>query len=108
MRVVDRVHGGTADLGAAPKTWQLSLVEALVLQGKFSDALDALDAAQAFADSLRTRGINRIPMLFQHDPAEPVGVWLELREDHRGLYARGRLAPERRAMLERMRFVWRA
>jgi HK97 family phage prohead protease len=33
-------------------------------------------------------------MLFQHDPSEPVGVWLELREDHRGLYARGRLIPE--------------
>jgi HK97 family phage prohead protease len=48
----------------------------------------------AFADTLRQRGINRIPMLFQHDPAEPVGVWLELREDHRGLYARGRLIPE--------------
>ena len=31
------------------------------------------------------RGIHRIPMLFQHDPSEPVGVWLELREDHRGL-----------------------
>jgi HK97 family phage prohead protease len=48
----------------------------------------------AFADTLRLRGINRIPMLFQHDPAEPVGVWLELSEDHRGLYARGRLIPE--------------
>jgi len=33
-------------------------------------------------------------MLFQHDPAEPVGVWLELREDFRGLFARGRLIPE--------------
>jgi HK97 family phage prohead protease len=33
-------------------------------------------------------------MLFQHDPAEPVGVWLELREDAHGLYARGRLIPE--------------
>lgn len=48
----------------------------------------------AFADTLRLRSINRVPMLFQHDPAEPVGVWLELREDHRGLYARGRLIPE--------------
>ena len=48
----------------------------------------------AFADTLRSRGVHRIPMLFQHDPAEPVGVWLELREDHRGLYARGRLIPE--------------
>jgi HK97 family phage prohead protease len=48
----------------------------------------------AFAQTLRTRGLRRIPMLFQHDPAEPVGIWLELREDHRGLYARGRLIPE--------------
>jgi Escherichia/Staphylococcus phage prohead protease len=48
----------------------------------------------AFADTLTARGIRRIPMLFQHDPAEPVGVWLELREDARGLYARGRLIPE--------------
>ena len=48
----------------------------------------------AFDTSLRLRGVRRIPMLFQHDPAEPVGVWLELREDTRGLYARGRLIPE--------------
>ena len=48
----------------------------------------------AFERSLRLRGVRRIPMLFQHDPAEPIGVWLELREDARGLYARGRLIPE--------------
>ena len=48
----------------------------------------------AFAASLRQRPVRRVPMLFQHDPAEPVGVWLELREDDRGLYARGRLIPE--------------
>ena len=48
----------------------------------------------AFANTLVQRGVHRIPMLFQHDPAEPVGVWLELREDHRGLFARGRLIPE--------------
>jgi hypothetical protein len=33
-------------------------------------------------------------MLFQHHPSEPVGIWLELREDFRGLFARGRLIPE--------------
>ncbi len=48
----------------------------------------------AFRQTLKTRGVRRIPMLFQHDPAEPVGIWLELREDHRGLYARGRLIPD--------------
>jgi len=48
----------------------------------------------AFATTLRSRGLRRIPMLFQHDPAEPIGVWLELYEDTRGLYARGKLIPE--------------
>lgn len=48
----------------------------------------------AFAETLRLRGPRRVPMLFQHDPSEPIGIWLELREDHRGLYARGRLIPE--------------
>ncbi len=48
----------------------------------------------AFAETLKLRGLRRIPMLFQHDPAEPIGVWLELREDYRGLYARGRLIPD--------------
>jgi HK97 family phage prohead protease len=48
----------------------------------------------AFKTTLATRNIRRIPMLFQHDPSEPVGVWLELREDGKGLYARGRLIPD--------------
>ena len=48
----------------------------------------------AFAATLARRNIRRVPMLFQHDPSEPVGIWLELREDHRGLFARGRLIPE--------------
>ncbi|MGZ8373208.1 MAG: HK97 family phage prohead protease, partial [Rhodoplanes sp.] len=44
----------------------------------------------AFAQTLRTRGLRRIPMLFQHDPAEPIGVWLDLFEDARGLNRRCR------------------
>ncbi len=66
----------------------------------YASLFGEIDAARdmvmrgAFAATLSTRGVHRIPMLFQHDPAEPIGVWLELREDHRGLYARGRLIPE--------------
>jgi len=45
----------------------------------------------AFRDSLAGREANAIKMLFQHDPAEPIGVWDEIREDARGLYVRGRL-----------------
>jgi Escherichia/Staphylococcus phage prohead protease len=48
----------------------------------------------AFRDSLRLRGPRGVKLLFQHDPNEPIGVWLELAEDSRGLFARGRLMPE--------------
>jgi HK97 family phage prohead protease len=48
----------------------------------------------AFRETLKQRGLRKIPMLFQHDPAEPVGIWLEIAEDWRGLRARGRLIPD--------------
>jgi HK97 family phage prohead protease len=48
----------------------------------------------AFRESLAARGARGIKLLFQHDPAEPIGVWLELREDAAGLFVRGRVLPE--------------
>lgn len=45
----------------------------------------------AFSKSLAERGAQGIKLLFQHDPNEPIGVWLDIREDARGLYAKGRL-----------------
>jgi HK97 family phage prohead protease len=48
----------------------------------------------AFTQSLKLRGARRVPMLFQHDPAEPIGIWLDLQEDWRGLRVRGKLIPE--------------
>ncbi|MGE0501460.1 MAG: HK97 family phage prohead protease [Rhizobiaceae bacterium] len=45
----------------------------------------------AFARSLKERGATGVRMLFQHDPAEPIGAWTEIREDERGLFVRGRL-----------------
>ena len=45
----------------------------------------------AFARSLGERGASGVRMLFQHDPAEPIGVWAELREDAIGLHVKGRL-----------------
>ena len=47
--------------------------------------------AGAFAAALAKRGAGGIRMLFQHDPARPVGVWTSLREDARGLAVQGRL-----------------
>jgi len=63
------------------------------LFGEIDQARDMV-VRGAFAATLAARGVQRIQMLFQHDPSEPVGVWLELREDSRGLFARGRLIPE--------------
>lgn len=48
----------------------------------------------AFAESVARRGAAGVRMLFQHDPAEPIGVWLDLREDAQGLFVRGRLISE--------------
>jgi uncharacterized protein len=45
----------------------------------------------AFRDSLAERGAAGIKLLYQHNPAEPIGVWDFLKEDSRGLLARGRL-----------------
>ena len=46
----------------------------------------------AFAQSLQKRKSSGVRMLWQHDAAEPIGVWTALREDARGLYVEGRLA----------------
>lgn len=40
--------------------------------------------------ALAGRG-QRVKMLWQHDPAQPIGVWDEVREDDRGLRVKGRL-----------------
>ncbi|MEM9845329.1 MAG: HK97 family phage prohead protease [Pseudomonadota bacterium] len=36
----------------------------------------------------------RVRMLWQHDAAQPIGVWDEVREDETGLYVKGRLLPD--------------
>lgn len=45
----------------------------------------------AFLRCLRRKPAEQIRMLFQHDPAEPIGTWLDLRETERGLHVMGRL-----------------
>lgn len=47
----------------------------------------------AYARSLaRLKADGRqVKMLWQHDPAQPIGVWDEVREDGRGLHVKGRL-----------------
>lgn len=47
----------------------------------------------AFLNSLVARGAPGVRMLYQHDPNEPIGAWKTIREDARGLYVEGVLAP---------------
>lgn len=51
-------------------------------------------APGAFADSLKRRGTDgavAVPLLWQHDPAQPIGVVERLSEDERGLRVVARL-----------------
>ena len=52
----------------------------VVLPGAYAASLKVLAAKGA-----------RVKMLWQHDPAQPIGVWDIVREDGRGLYVKGRL-----------------
>ncbi|MCG8445908.1 MAG: HK97 family phage prohead protease [Hyphomicrobiales bacterium] len=47
--------------------------------------------AGAFQESLRRRGPGQIKLLWQHMTSEVIGKWLEIREDRRGLYVKGKL-----------------
>ena len=50
--------------------------------------------AGAFRRSLIQRGTAGIKLLYQHDPAQPIGVWVQLVQDNRGLFVTGRLLPD--------------
>lgn len=47
----------------------------------------------AYAKSLARlkREGRQVKLLWQHDPAQPIGIWDEVHEDARGLYVKGRL-----------------
>jgi Escherichia/Staphylococcus phage prohead protease len=45
----------------------------------------------AFAKSLNSRPAGKVKLLRQHDPEEPIGIWLDLAEDRKGLRAKGKL-----------------
>ncbi len=58
------------------------------LFGKSDQGGDTVESG-AYAASL-SKG-RSIKMLWQHDPAQPIGVWDEVREDGKGLWVKGRL-----------------
>lgn len=55
--------------------------------GVVDQGLDVV-AEGAFKKSL---GKRKVKMLWQHDQSQPIGVWDEIVEDHRGLKVKGRL-----------------
>jgi len=77
---------------------ELTVTDGTIIEGYaslFGDQDQGGDVVQkgAYAKSL-TRLIadgRQVKMLWQHDPAQPIGVWDEVREDARGLYVKGRL-----------------
>ncbi len=52
----------------------------VVVKGAYAKSLAALSASG-----------RSVKMLWQHDPAQPIGLWEEVREDGRGLWVKGRL-----------------
>ena len=62
------------------------------LFGKRDQGGDVVEAG-AYKGSLAllARKGARVKMLWQHDPAQPIGVWDEVREDATGLWVKGRI-----------------
>lgn len=48
-------------------------------------------APGAFTKTLGKKGPQKIKLLWQHDPAQPIGIWEQMQEDAKGLKVTGRL-----------------
>lgn len=48
----------------------------------------------AYRASLGVKSATAVKMLWQHDPAQPIGVWESIQEDETGLRVKGRLLTE--------------
>lgn len=75
-----QLHGGTGIEGYASLFGSCDQGGDVVAPGAYARSLASLMA--------QGRGVK---MLWQHDPAQPIGIWDEVREDERGLYVKGRL-----------------
>ncbi|WP_226621685.1 HK97 family phage prohead protease [Alloyangia pacifica] len=76
----------------------LTLTEGMRIEGYASvfgraDQGGDVVAPGAYAASLQRLAAEgrAVRLLWQHDPARPIGFWEEVREDGRGLYVKGRL-----------------
>ncbi|MBS0124241.1 HK97 family phage prohead protease [Thetidibacter halocola] len=77
---------------------EVTVVDGTKIEG-YASLFGAVDqggdivAKGAYARSLKRliEEDRAVKMLWQHDPAQPIGVWETVREDARGLYVKGRL-----------------
>ena len=73
---------------------ELTLGEDHVIEGYaslFGSVDQGGDVVQPGAYTASLSAGRKVKMLWQHDPAEPIGIWDEVREDAKGLYVKGRL-----------------
>ncbi|MEM1128927.1 MAG: HK97 family phage prohead protease [Pseudomonadota bacterium] len=75
-----RVTDGSAIEGYASVFGRTDQGGDVVAKGAYSASLKKLSDAG-----------RRVKLLWQHDPAQPIGIWDQVREDDHGLYVKGRL-----------------
>jgi Escherichia/Staphylococcus phage prohead protease len=61
-------------------------------------------AYKASLERLKAKG-GAVKMLWQHDPAQPIGIWQEMFEDETGLFVKGRLLREVQKGAEAMSLI---
>ena len=89
------VKDGTVISGYASLFGAVDQGNDVVAPGAYAASLKDLSAKNA-----------QVKMLWQHNPAEPIGIWDEVREDAKGLWVKGRLLDsvekgrEARALIE--------
>ncbi|SFA78152.1 hypothetical protein SAMN05421688_0833 [Poseidonocella pacifica] len=74
------VTDGTEIEGYASYFGQCDHGNDVVQQGAYKTSLERI-----------LRDGRSVKMLWQHDPAQPIGIWDEVHEDARGLYVKGRI-----------------
>lgn len=80
LGATEEVDGGLMIEGYASYFGEVDRGGDIVQPGAYQKSLGALE----------TKG-EQVKMLWQHDPAQPIGVWDEVREDQKGLHVKGRI-----------------
>ena len=82
--------------GGKPVMTEGAVIEGYASRFGLPDQGGDIVAKGAFGASLARLAAkgDKVRMLWQHDPTQPIGVWDEIREDETGLWVKGRLLSE--------------